>query len=162
MVNSCPVPFCTIKYSILLFTAKEAKAAKTMPAATLMWTHTCQRIHASLCVHFLGDPKGRGPNDILSIFAWSKPATLRPTKGKPTVLRHDGGKSPCRKNERTSMSLSRGTSNFTLSKSEKDSNSFKFLRLHPHKALKDGSTLETPNRTQYHKKKKTKKKNHSW
>ena len=140
MVNSCAVALCTNRCkpgSDIWFYRLPLKKLKLLKI-WLQWIR-CESIpvneYARVCsAHFSGNPKRLhvGPNDIPSIFAWSKPTMPRPTKGRPTVLRYDGGESGCRDTiEVRSISPLSATSNVitNLSDSEKDLHSFEFLHL---------------------------------
>ena len=97
MVNSCAVPLCTNRCkpgSDIRFYRLPLKKPKLLK----IWLQRirCESIpvneYTRVCsAHFSGNPKRLGPNDIPSIFAWSKRITPRPTKGRSTVLRYDGG-----------------------------------------------------------------------
>ena len=143
MVNSCAVPLCTNRCkpgSDIRFYRLPLKKPKLLK----IWLQRirCESIpvneYTRVCsAHFSGNPKRLGPNDIPSIFAWSKPTTPRPTKGRSTVLRYDGGESGCRDSiEVRSISPLSATSNVitNLSDSEKDLHSFEFLHLLADKA----------------------------
>ena len=93
MVNSCAVPLCT----------NRCKPGSDIRFYFKIWLQRirCESIpvdeYTRVCsAHFSGNPKRLGRNDIPSIFAWSKPTMPRPTRGRSTVFRYDGGESGCR------------------------------------------------------------------
>ena len=91
MVNSCADPFCPNRYKPGSGIHFFYNLPISKPRLLKKWLDRirCESIpvkkytHVS-SAHCSGKPKRIGPNDIPRIFAWSKPTTPRPTKGRLT------------------------------------------------------------------------------
>ena len=91
ILNSCAVSFCTNCYnpgSDIRFNSLPL----SKPRLLRKWLDRirCEGIPINKSTrkcnaHFGGNPKRIGPNNIPSIFTWSKPTTPRPTKGESAL-----------------------------------------------------------------------------